>query len=79
MAVMNDIKKVTKGANLAQPKLSLSWILPAIVACAILVGTWKAGNWLFDRFEQMAAPVTSKVTQTAGAAAGHATEMFYLN
>lgn len=79
MALMNDVKKVTKGADLAKPKLSLSWILPAIVGCAILVGVWRAGNWLFDKAENLAAPVTSKVTQTAGAAAGQTAEMFYLS
>lgn len=55
MALKKALRGMTKGADLLRPKLSLGYIVAAIVAVAVLLGVWAAGKWLYAK--------TSKVTQ----------------
>jgi hypothetical protein len=53
--VKGALKGMTKGADLLHPKLSLGYVLAAIVAVAVLLGVWKGGGYVYSK--------VSKVTQ----------------
>ena len=54
---------ITKGADLTRPRLSLSWILPAIVAAVLLAVVAGIAYWLYNKAK---APVMSIVAKAPG-------------
>jgi len=71
MAVMNEIKKLTKGADLTHPKLSLGWIVAAVVAVILLLVAFKAGSFLFEKGAAKVKPLIDRSTNTGSAPAVH--------
>ena len=53
--IKGAVKGMAGGADLLHPKLSLGYVLAAIVAVAVLLGVWKGGGYLYGK--------VSKVTQ----------------
>jgi len=66
---MPNLKDITKGADLTKPRLSLGWILPAIVGVAILGVVWHFGS-------KLSSIVTSTVSKTTGEVGEKITGMF---
>lgn len=56
MASMNDL---TKGANLANPKPSIGYVLAASVAVAVLMGAMGIGGWLFGKTKTVVSGVST--------------------
>jgi len=54
MAIKKTIGKVTGGADLLHPKLSLGYIVAAIVAVAVLLGVFTGGKWLLGKTKSVA-------------------------
>ena len=46
--------KVTGGADLLRPKLSIGYIVAAVVAVAVLLGVIAGGKWLYARAGRLA-------------------------
>jgi len=49
MALRKAVSGITKGADLLHPKLSLSYILAAIVAVSVLILVFTGGKWLYAK------------------------------
>jgi len=53
MAIKKALRSVTGGADLLHPKLSLGYVVAAIVAVAVLLGVWAGGKWLYAKSRKM--------------------------
>ena len=49
MAIKKALKGMTGGADLLRPKLSLGYIVAAVVAVAVLLGVLAGGKWLYAK------------------------------
>ena len=47
MAIKKALRGMTGGADLLRPKLSLGYVVAAIVAVAVLLGVWAGGKALY--------------------------------
>jgi len=63
MSVINDAKT---GADLTHPKLSIGWIVGAVVSVVLLMAAVAVGTWLFTKVKSSTKTVTDKVTTSSG-------------
>jgi len=54
MAIKKALRGMTGGADLLRPKLSLGYIVAAIVAVAVLLGVITGGKWLYAKAGKVA-------------------------
>lgn len=56
--IKGGLRKMAGGSNLLRPKLSVWWILPAIVSVAVGYFVWKYGKVGFNKAESMVGAAT---------------------
>lgn len=54
MAIKKALRGMTGGADLLRPKLSLGYVVAAIVAVAVLLGVWAGGKMLYAKAGRLA-------------------------
>jgi len=70
MASMNDL---TKGANLANPKPSIGYLVAATVAVAVLMAAMGMGGWLFGKGKTVVSGVSTGAGSIVSGAFGDGT------
>jgi len=54
MAIKKALRGVTGGADLLRPKLSLGYVVAAMVAVAVLLMVWGGGKYIFSKGKSVA-------------------------